>query len=109
MPKNTLSVEVGLTTFTHGRPGQYSFADTLLRLGVITDVAEVRFAWLGELYDDQASGTGDASRGTKIKVLRQDTALAERTHFTGPQARLPMFTDPSPGWERGGAQWWRAG
>jgi len=75
MPKNSLSVEVGLTTFTHDRPRQFSFADTLLRLGIITDVAEVRFGWDGELYDEQVSGAGDASLGAKLKLLHQDTAF----------------------------------
>jgi len=75
MQKNALSIEVGVATYTKDQPDQYAFSQTLLRLGIIADVAEMRLGWAGVMDDTTGSGVGDVNLGTKIQVLRQDTAV----------------------------------
>jgi hypothetical protein len=71
--KNTLSVEVGVMNFEHTLR-EYSFAETLLRYGIIEDVAELRFGWNGFLSNVHTAGGGDITLGTKLKFLNQETA-----------------------------------
>jgi hypothetical protein len=73
--KNSLSVEVGGVTYERDKKSRkYTSGDNLLRLGVITDMLEVRFGWAGFLSDTEASGVGDTLLGIKAKFLNQDQA-----------------------------------
>jgi len=71
--KNSLSIEVGIMNFAH-KSREYSFAETLLRVGIIAEILELRFAWDGFFNNTNASGAGDICLGTKIKFLNQDKA-----------------------------------